>query len=87
MFILLFVLIFGFSFLYVAILTSLSDPEFWEGSALFPFFFLFFFRDNALYVVLAIISTITIIINTLSVWTGRIREKFRFFFPWSIYRV
>lgn len=86
LFILLFVLIFGFSFYMLPILTSLSDPEFWEGSALFLFHFCVFFRDNALYVVLAIISTITIIINTLSVWTGRIRENFDSFFPWSIYR-
>lgn len=86
LFIVLFIMIFAFSFYMLPILTSLSDPEFWEGSALFLYNFCIFFRDNALFVVLSIVSIILLIVNTLSVWTGRVRESFDSVFPWSIYK-
>lgn len=86
LFIVLLIMIFAFSFKMIPILTSLSDPEDWEGSARTLYDFCMFFKNNAAVFLSSLMLTIIGIYKTLPLWTGKYREKFDSLFPWSIYK-
>jgi 23S rRNA pseudoU1915 N3-methylase RlmH len=79
-------MILAFSFKMLPILTSLSDPEKWEGSSKSLYDFCMFFKDNVQYVIGGIFVFGFGIMKTLPIWTGKVRNIFDGFFPWSVYK-
>jgi type II secretory pathway component PulF len=86
LFIVLNVMIAGFAYKMLPILVSLSPPEKWEGSAQTLYGFMVFFKSNATIIYAVIFGLSFLIMNTLSIWTGKIRKVFDSFIPWSIYK-
>jgi type II secretory pathway component PulF len=86
LFIVLNILILAFTYSMLPILISLSDPETWEGSAAKLYSFLIFFKTNVNTIYISLAIAITAILQTLSIWTGKVRDKFDLIIPWSIYK-
>jgi type II secretory pathway component PulF len=86
LFLVLNILIYAFANKMLPILVSLKDPETWEGSALDLYNFLMYYNDNGTMIYTILIVTFTVVMKTLSIWTGKVRDKFDSFVPWSIYK-
>ena len=86
LFVILFGMIFGFSYSIIPILVDLLPVENWEGSQLALYNFCMFFQHNAQYILITLFVIFGVITKTISRWTGKIRKYADYFIPWSIYK-
>lgn len=86
LFVILFAMIFGFSYSIIPILTDLLPVEYWEGSQLALYNFCMFFQHNTQYIMGVILIIFAVIIKTMSNWTGQVRFYADNLVPWSIYK-
>jgi type II secretory pathway component PulF len=84
--IVLFAMIFGFSFNIIPILIDLLPLDLWEDGQKKLYYFCMFFKDNSTYILAGLAILTVLIIKTISFWTGKIRGYFDVVFPWSIYK-
>ena len=86
LFIILFLIMFGFSFYFIPILTDFSDPSEWQGSQALLYSLSTFIQNNAITIPMTLFVFVSVVLGTMGVWNGRVREYFDGFPPWSIYR-
>lgn len=82
----LFIMIFAFSFKIIPILESISDPDKWTGAQRGLYDFCLFFQYNFQYILGSMFAMAIVIQKTLPMWYGKSREYADYLFPWSIYK-
>jgi hypothetical protein len=84
--VILFIMIFAFSFNIIPILESISDPDTWEGTQRGLYDFCMFFQYNFQYIIGTMFIISMVIMKTLPIWCGKGRYIADYLFPWSIYK-
>lgn len=84
--IILFGMIFAFSFKLIPILVKLLPPDQWESSQKTLYDFCMFFSNNFMFIIGGLIIGSIAIIKTLPIITGKIRQYLDILPPWSIYK-
>ncbi len=82
----LFGMIFAFSFQIIPILVKLLPPEQWESSQKTLYDFCMFFSNNFVFIIAGLFVGSVVIIKTLPLITGKIRQYLDLLPPWSIYK-
>ncbi len=82
----LFGMIFAFSFQIIPILIKLLPPEEWESSQKVLYDFCMFFSNNFILLIGGLIIGSIVIVKTLPIITGKIRQYLDMLPPWSIYK-
>jgi len=79
-------IMYGFAWYFVPILLEISDVEDWTSSQVLLYDISMFLQNNPLALPVGVFGTFSVIVATFGIWTGKIREKFDSYIPWSMYR-
>lgn len=79
-------IMYGFAWYFVPILLEISDVNSWTSGQKLLYNISMFLQEKPLVLPLCVFGTGFVIVSTFGIWTGRVREWFDSYIPWSMYR-